>query len=662
MVITRKVKAVITRKERDTVRSNQSNSRRSLSQFVSDFRRHRSVPQPKPTPPTPQPTPQPTPEPTLRITTRPPPQPTSNPTVSPSVNPSASPTNACVTSVDIVCYTEDYISCDSVVTPQAECASARQTISFTYDGTSTCAASANMNQQGFTTDAMNCEDKGSLVADVNIACADFTTGRSLFVSPSSISSGEEFIVTDGNNNLPESIVCTILDGTTEVQRNVIALTGPLNLKERFGALQIESCDNQKCMQTAFLNYFVENKGSSPLQLTTVTRGVTGMPEKNLASEFASKAIAPEARLKTTEIVELDVCSTNSIVATATVEARAVDGPTCQAEDEILFRFNPKCSLDADLICRETSTGNECKDLQAIGTPQCACSRQCATKLTFQYTGENCALRPPGDSSIICIDGPEKPETVRVQVGNLLDEVVSVGDLITLSNAGNCLDNELTFSVTDAISSDQYQRVVFQTGCSVAGIELTEQFGAFDFSGFSCSNGHEEKCFTEIDFEACTTNKSTVPINVTEMTLNFDGDSFDLVTGIRDFRAGETICIRETTLISLCGAPSFEATVTVESDSDCRDTIIVSEQLENRPTQSPTESPSDAPSASPSVSPSGTPSGPPSSLPTRVPSDSPSTPPTSSPSAFPTQVPTQSPSSPPTLVPSDSPSAIPTSSP
>eukprot|EP00977_Amphora_coffeiformis_P000836 scaffold178_cov163-Amphora_coffeaeformis.AAC.10 len=527
-----------------------------------------------------------------------------------------------------------------------------------------------MSQQVFSSDAMNCEDKGSLVADVNIVCADFMSGRTLSVSPSSISSGDEFTVSDGNNDLPESISCTIFDGTTEVQRNAIALTGPLSLKEKFGALQIQSCDAQKCLQTAFLDYFVKNEGESTLQLLAVTRGVTGMPVKNLVSEFASKEIPPEGRLKTTETVELDVCVTNSIVTSATVEVQAIGGPGCEAQDEIMFQFNPTCRLDADLICEETSSGKECKDLQAIGTPQCACSRQCATELTFQYTGENCALQPPGDNSIICIDGPNKPETVRVQAGDLFDGVVSVGEFITLSDGGDCLDNDLTFFVTDAVTSDQYQRLVFQTGCSVGGIQLTDKFGGFDFSGFSCSSGLEENCFTEIDFEVCTVNESTVPINVTEITLNFDGGRFDLVTGTQDFKAGETICIRETTLISLCGTPSFEATVTVESDSDCRDSIVVNQELQNRPTSSPTESPSAAPSPSPSASPSSTPSvspsvspsSPPSSMPTRVPTTSPSSSPTSSPSASPSQVPSAAPSAAPSTSPSATPSVFPSATP
>eukprot|EP00977_Amphora_coffeiformis_P022392 scaffold10860_cov182-Amphora_coffeaeformis.AAC.9 len=609
--------------------------------------------------PAPAPTPKPaTPAPTSQIVQRP----TRAPTPRPTRAPTPSPTDACITSVSIACYTEDYISCDDVVTPNVVCASATKKISFTYDGVSTCQDSFRFNQQSSASGNTNCEDNAPLVSNVNVVCADASnTNLELAVSPSSVGPGEKFDVTNGSNDLPSSIICSVFDGVTELQTNLISLTGPLNLKEKFGSLQIQSCDDQNCLQDATFNYFIKNEGTGPLRLSAVTRGITGLPDKNLIAELSSNVIPADDRLKTTETFEIDVCEMKSIVASANVIAQALDGPGCEGEDLITFQFDPTCQLDAELECEEKGTGKDCKELQSIGTPTCACAGQCATELSFRYTGDNCALRPPGDNSIICIDGPGKPETVRVRVGDLFNGDVTEGDIITLSNGGNCLPDSLTFSVTDGGSS-QYQLVTFSTGCSEGGIDLTDTFGGFDFSGFQCQNGPEENCFTEIDFEVCTTNESVVPINITEVTLNFDDEIIDLISGIQLFAAGETVCIKETSIITLCGDPTFEATVTVESDKDCRDTIIVQEELESRPTGAPTPSPTPQPTLEPTPEPTDVPTPQPTPGPTPQPTPEPTRAPTPQPTPAPTPQPTPEPTRAPTPQPTPTPTPQPTPEP
>lgn len=538
------------------------------------------------------------------------------------------------------------------MTPDVVCASATEQVSFSYDGQSTCQDSARFNQQSSDSGTPNCEDMGTLVSDVNIACADASNlSRKLTVSPSSVSPGERFDVTNGSDDLPDSIICGVYDGTVQLQSNLIDLTGPLNLKEKFGSLQIQACDEQLCLQNLVMNYFVENEGDAPLRLAAVTRGLSGLPVKNLVPDFDAKEIPANGKLKTTEEIVLDVCETGSIMATASVAAQPVNGPECEAEDEIEFQFDPTCQLDAEMECKEKDTGVDCEDLQAIGTPTCACAGRCATELTFRYTGENCALRAPGDNSVVCIDGSNKPETVQVQVGSLFDDVVTEGEFVTLSNGGNCLPDSLTFAVTDPVSSTPVQRVTFSPGCSDGGITLTDDFGGFDFAGFQCLNGPEENCYAAVEFEVCTTNESTVSVNVTEITLNFDGETIELIDGIQGFGAGEKVCITESAFVTLCGEPTFDATVTVESDKDCRDTIIVQDPLENRPTSEPTSSPSEPPTPYPSATPT--------SLPTASPSSPPTPAPTKPPTPVPTELATPVPTEPPTPAPTPSPSPEPT---
>ena len=76
----------------------------------------------------------------------------------------------------------------------------------------------------------------------------------------------------------------------DLQVNDISTAGPLHLKEKYGALQISACDDQECLKTAALSYFVPNDGDAQMTVESVTREIPGEPSADSVSILLSNPI------------------------------------------------------------------------------------------------------------------------------------------------------------------------------------------------------------------------------------------------------------------------------------------------------------------------------------------------------------------------------------
>lgn len=598
----------------------------------------KGAPPPQTKPPSPNPTPSPTPVPTGNIATR---------------GPTAAPSNAqCIVDVSIMCFSEDFVSCELLTAPKAECQNPNKSVSFSYMKSTTCADSRN--QQQVSDGPRICQDFAPLQDLVTVACVDAAAGgRALNVSPRTVSSGNQFSVTD--DNLPGTIMCTISDTSgNALQKNTIRLVGsPLHLKEKYGAMQVEACDDQKCRQTATLTYSLENEGENDFTVVTFTRTITNQVVRNLTPMMSPDPIRRNEKVNLKEGIELDLCASSEVVVTAGVEADVEDGPACENSDRYTWVIDPDCQLDVEMECTEDSSDKDCKDLIAIGNPPCDCDGVCSKELDLKYTGEKCGLInvQPGeipDLRVICVDNTADDVPIPDDVcftamsdsGTTVSSgCVSKGDMITLSSS-NCLPDVIEIQVIDRDDSTTiYQTVTVQHGCSEGGISLMDPLGAFDFTAYTCEDGDGEDCFTDITFEICTTNESTEPVILVDVELNFAGETFDVLDESVEVEANGRFCVdSDSQPISLCGNPSLEASVTVESE-DCRDEIIVRETMAPAPTEAPTRQPTDLPTSRPTE--------PPTKAPTRRPTE----PPTEPPTRQPTEPPTRSPTEPPTEMPS-----------
>jgi hypothetical protein len=537
-----------------------------------------------------------------------------------------------VAEVAIACVIqEDGVLCDDVVPPEAECVDPSSKVSFSYDSSGSCSNSSNQqDDEGLVI----CQDFGALPDPVIISCVDNSdVTKSLVVSPSQISSGEVVTVTPQNgDSLPASMRCVIQNAETlgVVQRNLIKLDGPLHLKEKYGALQLEACDEQQCLKTARFTYTVLNEGSHSMTVKNVTRTRKDEDTVDLAPGLSSNPIAFEGFATVSETFVLDTCRKYTCETSVDVAAHPDDGPDCDAFDDFKIEIDPACSLDVDLTCKEAETEEPCDELMDVGAETCDCLGDCAKELTFVYNAGNCSSST-GDNGLVCEDFTDSPKPCTVLVmamaggQSLYSDVVDCGEVMKFSNDENCLPDNLIILAMDPMGSNTaYQRVQFQTGCSDGGIKLTETYGAFEFLGFTCENGEEETCLRDLELETCAKNEGTVPMTITSSSLTFNTETVDIsdIEGEEIFPGGN-FCVKEVTTVSFCGDPSFEATVEVEANEECADTEDLSFTLIPRPT------------ASPSAVPSGGPTPLPSAFPTPGPTRSPSISPTPVPTAVPT---------------------------
>jgi len=121
-----------------------------------------------------------------------------------------------------------------------------EVLAFSYQN---CLCDPTANSQG---DAAFCEDSAPLVEDdVTVDC------NGVDVAPATVPPGGIFSVTvPGGGPFPDTIDCSISgpDGSL-LQQNVIVTSGNANLElgDKFGALQLESCNDLTCKELLCYN-------------------------------------------------------------------------------------------------------------------------------------------------------------------------------------------------------------------------------------------------------------------------------------------------------------------------------------------------------------------------------------------------------------------------
>eukprot|EP00977_Amphora_coffeiformis_P030143 scaffold44974_cov176-Amphora_coffeaeformis.AAC.1 len=286
----------------------------------------------------------PTPAPTdFSITNQPTQPPTQPPTQLPTQNP------VCLVDIEVDCVlANDGTPCEDVPVVDGTCADGMESISavsFTYQP-ATCSESENTQGPEAT-----CTDSTTSIpsGNVTIICSDESGNIALGTSPPSVASGDEFSVSPvggGSNPLPDKIVCTIRDGQTVVQTNVINTSGDvrLDLKDTFGALQLESCDQNDCVKQVLLTYTITNIGTVEMEVTSVTGQVINSDLVNndaifeLVDLVIPNPIPMGDSVPVQHLTDIDFCTGQ--IATITANASALpDSPfpfPCVANDTVTF--------------------------------------------------------------------------------------------------------------------------------------------------------------------------------------------------------------------------------------------------------------------------------------------------------------------------------------
>jgi hypothetical protein len=193
------------------------------------------------------------------------------------------PPGTCNVDVEIECKLPDGTPCVDIESPNGLCTigDSIDVIRFRVNPES-CDDSQNSQD-----DISVCTDSNPVPAvgtNVRVTCVD---GSNVIYGPNVVAVGDIITVQDPNGGpLPDSITCTITNGNgnTEYQEVSINTSGDvqLELKDTFGALEVEGCDaegvEQNCPTEVEYAYDLCNTGDVDMEVTLFERTRNGVTE------------------------------------------------------------------------------------------------------------------------------------------------------------------------------------------------------------------------------------------------------------------------------------------------------------------------------------------------------------------------------------------------
>ena len=570
----------------------------------------------------------------------------------PTHTPTTTPTNQkCEVDVEIKCETSNGQPCDTLDYPRDSCGADMDAITFEYVARP-CSESRNYQEA----DAI-CEDFDSFTMDgmpVMISCSDGSSGR-LMVEPSFVVEGGTFTVTSPSfGSLPDRLQCFISNPFGQVmQINTIDTSGDTSLQlfDRFGAMEVVSCDDLSCVEELSYEYTLSNVGSADMDITVIDWTYNGITT-SLLPYLNTTVLAPGETVTLQDVRVIDVCLEGSYSVAIDIQAEPPNGEMCQAANADHLTIIPDCIVDLAMSCTVDRDGSECASLTGVNQQQCVCeATSCVNQMVFRYTGANC------DESVICSDFSGGPSGVSVAEMTVTDEdgtelfsgEVSNGDAVVLGNGeAACIGRWLLASITDPTSGNDLQKVIIDSSCELgADIALLDSFGSMDFIGFQCLGGTRQNCFEDVTYELRSENDGNVDFDITEFEVTLNGATTNVIENAEPdelkLSPGEDFVFTKEATLELCVDSSYSAMARVEGTTEgssvvCKD----KEQIEFVlavgtlfPTTSPSFEPTDAPTPQPSPAPSPQPSRVPSPAPSQDPSALPSAAPSNMPSAMPT---------------------------
>eukprot|EP00546_Thalassionema_frauenfeldii_P002433 CAMPEP_0178934710 /NCGR_PEP_ID=MMETSP0786-20121207/24037_1 /TAXON_ID=186022 /ORGANISM="Thalassionema frauenfeldii, Strain CCMP 1798" /LENGTH=1502 /DNA_ID=CAMNT_0020612569 /DNA_START=1215 /DNA_END=5725 /DNA_ORIENTATION=- len=665
------------------------------------------------------------------------------------------PLKDCRVDLDITCETrtsddaEDSggrVECTEIDAPEPICEGNIEEINFTYLGTD-CSNSFNsqptlilIESSGDDEDEddededeslLQCEDfdggpEGNMA--VSVLCIDgtsFDDDVTVIVSVNRVAVGQSFAVpAPGAGPMPDVIVCEIQEGRIKKQTVTILSSNNDNnnnqeeepthatrlaLKDRFGSLQVESCNNeQNCLVPITYTYTINNVGQTPMELTRL--------ERTVSDDTAPMDLLPEvddddrtfgvgeSRVVYEEDDILDVCVESEVVVVGVVEADPPEGVPCLDVDEYVIPTIPDkfCRVDAEVTCTSSNSngigngiGNgdddddqDCDDIPPPERFNCNVNdndndndNDCVESLTFTYVGRNCredfngqedsckdfGIGPGINSRIICTN-----EFNRVK----FRDTVTIGDRVVIDSAEEEEEEEeeegkvLNCELFDTENGERTQELTLNL---CGDVSLKSVYGALQLEG--CD---ELTCLVDITYVYRIQNVGTDEMDVTRVERIRNGQTLSLLDDDNDndndndniLNVGEFTEIEEDDILDVC-TTSVEAEICtklvvevdppeVEGEGElCLDVDEYCIVTDSNPTLPPTQTPTPPPTEPPTPSPTPPPTPPPTPLPSRVDSNPPETdPPTDPPTPLPTPLPTPTPTTPPFEDPSPSPSQMP----
>lgn len=419
------------------------------------------------------------------------------------------------------------------------------------------------------------------------------------VMPSQVSPGDYFSVSKRSvGELPTRIRCAIISTTENqvFQQIEFDTSGDveLDLKDRFGAMQVEGCDSKKCFEDWTYLTTVRNTNTTDVMLLQLNLDLNfrsdpvdlleGVPNTDKVIAPSGIFSAPDKRVRVDLCGEPDLGAKASAVMTSDYHLAG-----CGAvSDPLDVTNNVGCKLRTTVKC--SGTGDKAKDLEGVDcraitretAARCRCGN-CARELRLRYTGNMCGKNMPGFScNNVTTPAATAGAIARYGSTNIAEiEKIELGEDFIIKSGNKCLPEAFTVFVTSYGTSMVTQTFTITTGCSgTQGLSMLSSYGAFDFVGYSCNEQNVHNCFLEVEQEVCVDNGGTRTRTLESMILEADEVPLDMLDGAsandRKVLPGATICNARITEIELCVNKSHKLIASSRvKDADCPDPISTS---------------------------------------------------------------------------------------
>jgi len=464
-----------------------------------------------------------------------------------------------------------------------------------------------------------------------ISCSDGSSGR-LMVEPAFVSPGEMFTVTTPNDeSLPDQLQCFISNPFGQVsQILVIDSSGEesLGLFDRFGSMEVVSCDEVSCSEILQYNYTLSNVGSADMDVTVIDWTYNGITN-SLLSALPSTLLAPNETVVLQDTRVINVCLAGSYSIEIQVEAEPPNGQMCQAENVYQFSLEPDCIVDLGLTCTVDNDGSDCTDLTSLDKKQCVCEDTCVMEMTFHYSASNCVNGTATTGLVACTDflsGPAGVPVAGMVVSGGADEifsgVVRNGETVVITNGNDCIPSSLEVLIIEPRSASVIQQLTLDSSCELgSSAALLDEYGSLNFIGFQCFGEASQNCFEEVTYKLRSENDGQVDFTITQFEVTLNGVPVSAIDDVEPSQLtllpGEDIYLQKKATIERCVDSTYAAVGRVEgmtaSSVVCKDEEKMEFSFFN-PSRFPTISPSSELSDLPSSQPSATPSSQPSSVP------------------------------------------------
>lgn len=399
-----------------------------------------------------------------------------------------------------------------------------------------CFCDEQANDQG---DHSECTDFAPLVEEpVIVQCAG-TYGGHLYVSPHIVEPAQRFSVSTYDGSvLPKKIDCTVFDSHGRpLQRNIIDTSGaaPLTLGDKYGALQLDSCDEISCKE--FFNYkvFISNTASDPALITDATFFFNEL-SGDVVSELGTNPLKAGQSTSLDFKFDLDICSGEDYCARIIAKASPPDGAYCASESKRTINFDPYGGgakyrpyysepvypkpnpvpykdpysapvrapvpvpssdiIKIDGSCSIAEGPFAGKDPSAIDWSS-QTSMIAPTRVVLRYTGNSCGATPE------CFDGPGgKPRgSVVVKASNNAPPGTIYNSTLIESDGlfvfeGSQIGEKTRLMVESSDGSSIYQTLFLDT--SAGGFSLMDEHGAFKVISFTNNRQGMVSVFGQVD--------------------------------------------------------------------------------------------------------------------------------------------------------------------